>query len=87
MQEMATPLCECPIQAWLQAMQARMSSKRSSRAFSGMAGSEIIARVMPQRSASPDARMPSAICGWLMRPVAITGNPEASFTLRARGAM
>ncbi len=41
------------MQAWLQAMQARMSSARPVRALSGISGSAIIARVMPQASASP----------------------------------
>ena len=59
-----------PMQAWLQPMQARMSSWRPARALLAISGSQIMARVMPQASAWPAARMASAICGWLVRPVA-----------------
>jgi hypothetical protein len=51
------------MQAWLQAMQARMSSSRPAFAFAGISGSQIIARVMPQKSACPEAIMASASCG------------------------
>jgi hypothetical protein len=68
-------------------MQARMSSVRPCSAFEGISGSQIIARVMPQASASPRARIASAICGWLIRPVTITGLLTAFFTAAANGAV
>ena len=74
------------MQAWLQAMQARISSMRPSRALLGISGSEIIARVMPHMSAWPAASTPSAICGWLMRPATNTGKPTAVRKVPAFGA-
>ncbi len=62
-----------PMQAWLHAMQARMSSSRPALALAGISGSAIIARVMPTMSAAPLARMRSASCGWLIRPATNTG--------------
>ena len=61
------------MQAWLQAMQARTSSLRPASALFGICGSQISARVMPQTSAWPRARMASASWGWLMRPVTNSG--------------
>ena len=74
------------MQAWLQPMQARMSSGRSSRALLAISGSQICARVMPHMSAWPEARICSAICGWLMRPATNTGRFTFAFTVAAKGA-
>ncbi len=48
------------MQAWLQPMQARMSSVRPSAALAGSSGSQISARVMTHMSAWPAARIISA---------------------------
>ena len=74
------------MQAWLQPMQARMSSMRPARALLAISGSEIIARVMPHMSAWPGGEHCSAICGWLMRPATNTGKPTARRRVPAFGA-
>ena len=75
------------MQAWLQAMQARMSSTRPPRALAGMSGSQIMARVMPHHVGLRRWRgCFSASCGWLMRPVTMTGSPSPAFTAAAKGA-
>ncbi len=74
------------MQAWLQAMQARMSSSLPAAVLAGISGSQIIARVMPQRSAWPEARTCSAIWGWLMRPATKTGLSTTWRTAAAKGA-
>ena len=43
------------MQAWLQPTQARMSSTAPRAALAGIAGSQIMARVMPHMSACPSA--------------------------------
>src|SRR5215468_12227365 len=86
MQEMEKPRWKWPMQAWLQAMQARMSSVRPASAFRAMSGSAIMARVMPQRSAWPEAITCSAVCGWLMRPATNTGFDTTDFIALAKGA-
>src|SRR5262249_33843334 len=86
MQEMESPSWAWPMQAWLQAMQARMSSLRPALALFGISGSQIKARVMPQISAAPAARIRSASWGWLMRPATKTGLPIACFSVAAKGA-
>ena len=74
------------MQAWLQPMQARMSSARPSRAFFAMSGSQIMARVMPHMSAWPELSTCSAICGWLMRPATNTGMSTLALVAAAKGA-
>ncbi len=61
------------MQAWLQPMQARMSSSRPAAVLAGSSGSQISARVMTHASAWPAARIASASCGWLIRPATKTG--------------
>ncbi len=67
--------------AWLQAMQARMSSRRPASASAGMLGSQMSALFMMTASAKPSAMMRSASCGWFTRPAANTGTETRSFTL------
>ncbi|MNE36723.1 hypothetical protein D3C80_1305450 [compost metagenome] len=73
MQEIGRPRWKWPMQAWLQAMHARTSSAWPLSVLLGISGSQISARVMPQTSAWPRARISSASCGWLMRPVTNSG--------------
>jgi hypothetical protein len=87
MHEMGNPAWKCPMQAWLQPMQARMSSSRPCAVLAGSSGSQIRARVMTQRSACPAARMASASCGWLIRPATITGTRIAALARAASGAV
>ena len=76
-----------PMQAWLQATQARISSSRPAFALLGRSGSQISARVMPQASACPDANARSASCGWLMRPPTSTGTDTTRLTAAANGTV
>src|SRR5882757_2116287 len=75
------------MQAWLQPMHARMSSANPSRAFAGIAGSQIRARVMAQASACPAAMIFSASWGWLIRPATMTGTPTTFLIAAANGAV
>jgi hypothetical protein len=74
------------MQAWLQPMQARMSSSFPASAFPAISGSQIIARVMPTMSAWPEAITFSPSCGWLMRPATNTAALIFAFTAAANGA-
>ena len=73
--------------AWLQPMQARISSVRPSAAFIGSSGSQIRARVITQASACPSSRTRSASCGWLIRPATMTGTETTAFACAASGAV
>ena len=86
MQEIGNPRWKWPMQAWLQPMQARMSSVCPALASPGISGSQIIARVMTHTSACPAAMMCSASCGWLIRPATSTGTCTAARSLADSGA-
>ena len=75
------------MQAWLQPMQARMSSRRPRAALAGSSGSQMSARVMTHRSAWPAARIASASWGWLIRPATMTGTRTTCLTRAANGAV
>ncbi|MNE17661.1 hypothetical protein D3C80_1106500 [compost metagenome] len=83
MQEIGKPLWKWPMQAWLQAMQARTSSTWPPSVLFGICGSQIRARVMPQTSAWPRAMISSASWGWLMRPVTNTGTARPALKVLA----
>ena len=72
--------------AWLQPMQARISSASPCSALAGSSGSQISARVMPTMSAWPLASTCSPSCGWLMRPATMTGTLTACLTCSDNGA-
>ena len=72
--------------AWLQPMQARISSARPCSALVGISGSQISARVMTTMSACSFASTCSASCGWLIRPATITGTLTTFLTFCAMGA-
>ena len=72
MHEIGTPCWKWPMQAWLQPMQARISSTRSAEDLFAISGSQIIARVMIAMSVRPSAIAVSASWGWLMRPATMT---------------
>src|SRR6185312_1399599 len=73
------------MQPWLQPMQ-RMYGLPS-RALSGMPGSVIIARVIPQASQSPRSIIAFASAASTIRPAAMTGTVDAAFIRRANGTM
>ncbi len=73
--------------AWLQPMQARMSSSRPAAVLAGSSGSQIRARVITQASACPASRIASASWGWLIRPATKTGTRTTDFARAARGAV
>ena len=73
--------------AWLQPMQARMSSRRPCAALAGSSGSQIRARVMTHMSAWPAARIASASCGWLIRPATMTGTRTTRLDPSRSGAV
>ncbi len=74
------------MQAWLQPMQARMSSVCPACASAGMSGSQISALVITHASAWPAAMMCSASCGWLIRPATRTGTSTAARSFAGSGA-
>ncbi len=75
------------MQAWLQPMQARISSTWPADALAGRSGSQIRARVIATASACPAAITWSPSCGWLIRPATITGTLTTLLTLAASGAV
>ena len=75
------------MQAWLQPMQALMSSRRPASVLAGSSGSQISARVITHASACPASRIASASCGWLIRPATNTGTETTAFARAARGAV
>src|SRR3954454_6813797 len=70
---------------WLQPMQ-RMYGLPA-RALSGMPGSVINARVIPQASQSPRSIIAFASSASTIRPVAIPGTADAAFIRRANGTI
>ena len=86
MQEIGNPRWKWPMQAWLQPMQARMSSVCPAFASPGISGSQIIALVITQASACPAAMICSASCGWLIRPATRTGTVTAARSFADSGA-
>ena len=72
--------------AWLQPMQARISSASPCSALAGISGSQINARVMTTMSACPLASTCSPSCGWLMRPATMTGTLTTALTFSDIGA-
>ena len=76
-----------PKQPWLQAMQARISSVRPSRALIASSGSAIWARTMPIMSACPSASTFSARAGSLMRPGGEDGERRRHLEPAARGTV
>jgi hypothetical protein len=87
MHEIGNPAWKCPMQAWLQPMQARISSSRPCAVLAGSSGSQISARVITVMSACPAARIASASCGWLIRPATITGTRTTALARAASGAV
>ncbi len=73
--------------AWLQPMQARMSSRRPSAALAGSSGSQMSARVMIVMSQAPAASAFSASCGWLKRAARKIGTLTVARTRAACGRM
>ena len=69
-------------QAWLHAMQVMISSLRRSAAFATKSGSASNGRAIETRSAWPEAMMPSATSGVLIRLEATTGT-GVPFSCRA----
>ena len=86
MHDTGNPPGRWPMHAWLQAMQARISSARPSAALVANSGSAMKARAMAITSASPSVSARSASWGWLMRPQARTGTDTASRIARAAGS-
>jgi len=87
MQEIGKPAWKWPMQAWLQPMQARISSARPVAALIGRSGSQMSARVIATASACPAAMMCSASCGWFTRPATMTGTRTTCFVAAASGAV
>ncbi len=69
-------------QAWLQAMQVLMASARPRAALATKSGSASSGRARETMSASPSARIRSAVSGVLMRFTATSGIPTSPFSRR-----